>query len=54
MIVAVLLLKHSPFDTSNVMFYDQASGKGCRVGIKILEDGRKVRYNKATDEVIDV
>jgi len=49
-----IIIKTQPIDTSNVMLYDQGSGKGIRVGIKILEDGRKVRYNKATDEVIDV
>ena len=49
-----IIIKTQPIDSSNVMFYDQVSDKGVRVGIKILEDGRKVRYNKATNEVIDV
>ncbi len=49
-----IIIKTMPIDRSNVMLYDQTSGKGARVGIRILEDGRKVRYNKATNEVIDV
>lgn len=49
-----IIIKTQPIHRSNVMLYDQASGKGSRVGIRILEDGRKVRYIKITDEVIDV
>ena len=49
-----IIIKNKPLPCSNVMLYDQASGKGSRVGIRILEDGRKVRYLKATNEVIDV
>src|SRR5689334_13670435 len=49
-----IIIKTQPIHRSNVMLYDQASGKGVRVGIRILEDGKKVRYIKGTDEVIDV
>ncbi len=49
-----IIIKTKPIHRSNVMLYDQASGKGSRVGIRVLEDGRKVRYIKSTDEVIDV
>jgi large subunit ribosomal protein L24 len=28
--------------------------KGDRVGVKTLEDGRKVRFFKSNDEVVDV
>ena len=49
-----IIIKTQPIHRSNVMLYDQASGKGSRVGIRVLEDGRKVRYLKETDEVIDV
>lgn len=49
-----IIIKTKPIHCSNVMLYDQASGKGSRVGIRVLEDGRKVRYIKSTDEVIDV
>lgn len=40
----------APIDISNVMFLSQ--GKPTRVGFKV-EDGKKVRFAKATGEVID-
>lgn len=46
--------KESPINQSNVMMYNPATEKGDRVGIKILEDNRKVRYFKSNGEVIDV
>lgn len=49
-----IIIKTQPIDRSNIMLYDAASEKGSRVGIKTLEDGRKVRYLKSTDEVVDV
>lgn len=49
-----IVIKTHSIHNSNVMLYDQASGKGSRVGIKKLEDGRNVRYFKSTDEVVDV
>jgi len=49
-----IIIKTQPIHRSNVMYYDQASGKGVRLGIRTLENGRKVRYIKTTDEVIDL
>lgn len=49
-----IMMVTRPISSSNVMLYDQASGKGSRVGIRTLEDGRQVRYFKSTNEVIDV
>ena len=46
--------KEMAIDVSNVMLYNPQSKKGDRVGFKILEDGRKVRYFKSTNEVVDV
>jgi large subunit ribosomal protein L24 len=43
-----------PLDESNVMLWNPISEKGDRVGFKVLEDGRKVRYFKSDDEVVDV
>ena len=40
-------------DISNVMLFNPATSKGDRVGIKTLEDGRKVRYFKSNGEVVD-
>jgi large subunit ribosomal protein L24 len=48
-----IVMKTLPIQGSNVMLYDAASNKGSRVGIKILEDGRKVRYFKSTNELVD-
>jgi large subunit ribosomal protein L24 len=49
-----IVMKALPIDASNVMLYNTATQKGGRVGIRILDDGRKVRYFKATNEVIDI
>jgi len=38
---------------SNVAHKDPKSGKATRIGFKQLEDGRKVRFAKASGEVID-
>src|SRR3990167_553744 len=45
-----IVIKALPIHRSNVMLYDQASSKGSRVGVRKLDDGRNVRYLKATDE----
>src|SRR5689334_16789438 len=39
-----ITIKLMPIDRSNVMLYDPVSGKGSRVGMKILEDARRARY----------
>ncbi len=45
--------KDMPVDLSNVALFNHAAGKGDRVGIKTLEDGRKVRFFKSNGEVVD-
>lgn len=37
---------------SNVMPYNPASGKGERVSIKVLEDGRRIRVFRSNGEAI--
>jgi large subunit ribosomal protein L24 len=49
-----ILDKEAPIHISNVALYNSATGKGERVGVKMLEDGRKVRYFKRTGEVVDL
>ena len=39
---------------SNVMLFNPLTRKGDRVGFRVLEDGRKVRYFKSNNEVVDV
>ena len=46
--------KEMPLHVSNVMLFNPVSNKGDRVGFKVLEDGRKVRYFKSNGEVVDV
>ena len=46
--------KEMPMHISNVALFNPATGKGDRVGIKTLEDGRKVRYFKSNNEVVDL
>lgn len=45
--------KEAPLHISNVMLYNPETGKGDRVGYKVLEDGRKVRFYRSTGEVVD-
>lgn len=45
--------KEMPMHISNVAIFNPATGKADRVGIKILDDGRKVRIFKSNNEVID-
>ena len=45
--------KTMPIDVSNVALFNPATQKADRVGFKLLEDGRKVRFAKRSGEVID-
>jgi len=45
--------KEMPLHISNVALFNPASGKADRVGVKTLEDGRKVRFYKSNNEVVD-
>lgn len=49
-----ILDKEMPMHVSNVAIFNPATGKADRVGIKTLEDGRKVRYFKSNGEVVDI
>jgi large subunit ribosomal protein L24 len=45
--------KELPLHVSKVGLYNPAIKKADRVGIRMLEDGRRVRYFKSNGEVID-
>ena len=45
--------KSMPIDQSNLMLWNPATGKGDRVGVKTLEDGRRVRYFKSNGEMVN-
>ena len=44
--------KEMPIQGSNLALLNPASGKGDKVGFKVLEDGRKVRFFKSNGEVV--
>ena len=48
-----IIEREAAIDSSNVMLFNPASGKGERVGFKVLEDGRKVRVFRSSGEAID-
>ncbi len=45
--------KDLPIHVSNVALFNPATKKADRVGLKTLQDGRKVRIFKANDEQVD-
>jgi large subunit ribosomal protein L24 len=46
--------KEAPLHLSNLAIEDPKTGEPSRIGFKNLNDGRKVRFAKASGEVIDV
>jgi large subunit ribosomal protein L24 len=44
--------KTMPIHQSNVAIFNPATGKADRVGVKLLEDGKKVRVYKSSGEEI--
>ena len=48
-----ILKMQAPIDASNVMRICSKCGKAARTGIKILEDGSKVRYCKKCNETFN-
>ena len=49
-----IVSKEAPIDLSNLAHIDPKSGEATRIGFKVLNDGRKVRFAKKSGEVIDV
>ena len=45
--------REAPIHISNVMLFNPATGKGERIGIKVLEDGRKLRVFRSSGEAVD-
>src|SRR3546814_18877351 len=44
--------REAPIHVSNVMHFNPASGKGERIGTKVLEDGRRLRVFRSSGEAI--
>ncbi len=49
-----IIEKEMPIHKSNVALYNAATKKADKVGFKTLDDGKKVRYFKSNNEIIDV
>jgi large subunit ribosomal protein L24 len=45
--------KEMPIHISNVMLFNPTTQKADRIGIKVLDDGRRVRYFKSNGEMVD-
>ena len=50
---AGIITKEAPLQISNLAYADPKDGKPTRVGFKVLEDGRKVRFAKRSGDLID-
>ena len=48
-----ILDKEMPMHISNVAHFNPVSNKADRVGVRTLDDGRRVRYYKSTGEVLE-
>ena len=48
-----IVRKELPIHLSNIALADPKDGKPTRVGFKILDDGRKVRFAKRSGDLID-
>jgi large subunit ribosomal protein L24 len=48
-----VISREAPIHLSNLAIADPKDGKATRVGFKILEDGRKVRFAKRSGDLID-
>ena len=48
-----IIEKEAMINISNIAFYDEKKQKPSKIGFKKLDDGRKVRISKLTNEVID-
>jgi large subunit ribosomal protein L24 len=50
---AGIISKEAPVHLSNLALADPKDGMPTRVGFKVLEDGRKVRFAKRSGDLID-
>jgi len=48
-----IIEKEAPIHVSNLAHEDPKDNQPTRVGFKVLEDGRKVRFAKRSGEIID-
>jgi len=48
-----IIEKQMPINISNVAIFNAQTNKADRIGFRVLEDGKKVRFFKSTNEVLD-
>ncbi len=48
-----ILEREAPLQISNVMFFCPVTRKPTRIGIRLLEDGRRVRFSKKSNETVE-
>ena len=48
-----IIEREAPVHISNLAHVDPQTGRPSRIGFRILENGRKVRYAKRSGEIID-
>jgi large subunit ribosomal protein L24 len=48
-----IISKEATIDLSNIAVADPKDGQATRVGFKVLDDGRKVRFAKRSGDLID-
>ncbi|MCY4050753.1 MAG: 50S ribosomal protein L24 [Gammaproteobacteria bacterium] len=46
--------QEAPIHLSNLALYNPTTKKADRIGFRTLEDGKKVRYFKSNQEVVDI
>lgn len=49
-----IIQKEMPLHISNVLLFNPVTQKGDRVGVKTLENGRRVRIFRSNNEVVDI
>lgn len=52
-LVGGIMEKEMPIHVSNVALFNPVMQKGDRVGVKVLEDGKKVRFFKSNGEMVE-
>ena len=52
-VAGVVVEREASMHISNVALFNPASGKGERIGFKVLEDGRKLRVFRSSGEALD-
>ena len=48
-----VLEREAPLQISNVMFFCPVTQKPTRIGIRVLDDGRRVRFSKKSNETVE-